>query len=184
MRDAAHSTGEGAIESLETPRLRLRPVTAGDAAFILELVNEPSWIRFIGDRKVHDLDDAGTYIARSFTAMYARHGLGLLLAERREDRAPLGICGLIKRESLPDVDLGFAFLPRHWSRGYAFEAARAVLEHGRDSLRLARIVAITDPENESSMRLLERLGFCFEKLLHLPEGRSSLFAIEFPAAPA
>jgi RimJ/RimL family protein N-acetyltransferase len=184
MRDTAPSTGEGTIGSLETPRLHLRPVTERDAAFILELVNEPSWIRFIGDRKVRDLDDARAYIARSFTAMYLRHGLGLLLAERREDGAPLGICGLIKRESLPDVDLGFAFLPRHWSRGYALEAARAVLEHGRDSLRLARIVAITDPENESSMRLLERLGLCFEKLADLPEGPSRLFAIEFPPAPA
>jgi RimJ/RimL family protein N-acetyltransferase len=172
----------GALESLETPRLHLRPVTERDAAFILELVNEPSWIRFIGDRKVRDLDDARAYIARSFTAMYMRHGLGLLLAERREDGAALGICGLIKRDSLPDADIGFAFLPRHWGRGYAFEAARAVLGHGRDSLRLARIVAITDPENESSIRLLQQLGLRFEKLLDLPEGRSKLFAIEFPAA--
>src|SRR5262249_34718410 len=111
------------------------------------------------------------------------YGLGLLLVERREDRAPLGICGLIKRDSLPDVDIGFAFLPRYWSRGYAHEAARAVLAHGRDSLRLERIVAITDPANDASVRLLERLGLRFEELLDLPEGPSKLFAIGF-AAPA
>jgi RimJ/RimL family protein N-acetyltransferase len=169
------------VKELETERLRLRPLTAEDAPFILELLNEPSWIRFIGDRGVRTLDDARRYIAEGPGAMYARVGFGLLAVEPKEGGEPLGMCGLIRRDTLPDVDIGFAFLPRHWGKGFALEAAAATIEHGRRELGFRRIVAITTLDNESSIRLLEKLGMVYERTLRMP-GESEdlkLFAIEF-----
>ena len=164
----------------ETPRLRLRELTAGDAAFVLELVNEPAWLRFIGDRNVHSLEDAQGYIERGPAASYARHGFGLWAVEPLAGGAPLGICGLVRRESLPHADLGFAFLARHWGRGYAREAAAAVVELARERFRLTRLLALTDPQNTASQQVLERAGFHFEKPLAFAEtGETlSLFARE------
>jgi RimJ/RimL family protein N-acetyltransferase len=169
------------VQRLETARLLLRPLTADDAPFILELVNEPSWLRFIGDRGVRNLDDARRYVAEGPGAMYARHGVGLLLVESKEGGEPLGICGLIRRDALPDVDIGFAFVPRHWGKGYAHESAAAVLDHGRRDLGLRRIVAITSVDNESSIRLLEKLGMKYEQTIRMPGDSEDLklFAIEF-----
>src|SRR5512133_2625949 len=150
---------------LDTARLHLRPLAADDAPFILELLNEPSWLRFIGDRGVRTLGDARRYIAEGPGAMYERHGVGLLLVESKSDGDRLGICGLIRREALPDVDIGFAFVPRHWGKGFAFEAAKAVLEHGRRDLGLARIVAITSLANESSIRLLAKVRMVYERTI-------------------
>jgi RimJ/RimL family protein N-acetyltransferase len=148
---------------LETPRLRLREFVADDAAFVLRLVNEPSWLEFIGDKGVRTQDDARAYLASGPIAMYARHGFGLWLVERRDDGAPIGMCGLIRRDNLDDVDLGFALLPEYWGCGYAHEAAAATMAHGRDALDLARIVAIASPSNARSIRLIERLGMVFER---------------------
>lgn len=148
-----------------TRRLRLRPVTADDAPFILRLVNEPSWLRYIGDRGVRTLDDARRYIAEGPQRSYTTNGFGLCLVERKDDAEPLGMCGLLRRDTLPDVDIGFAFLPEHWNRGYAFEAAAATLAHARTALRLPRVIAITLPDNGPSNRLLERLGLRFERTL-------------------
>ncbi|MCX6951352.1 MAG: GNAT family N-acetyltransferase [Verrucomicrobia bacterium] len=162
--------------SLETPRLRLRELEPGDAGLVLELVNEPAWKRFIGDRGIRTLDDAQSYIRTGPRAMYERFGFGLWLVEAKDNLAtPLGICGLLKREGLDDVDLGFALLERYWGRGYAFEAAAAALAYGRDRLKLPRIVAITSPDNERSGRLLEKLGFRHDRMIRLaadkPESR-------------
>lgn len=153
---------DGAQVVLETPRLRLRRFTTGDADFILELVNEPSWIRYIGDKGVRDLEDARRYLEEGPVRMYGKHGFGLWLVARKEDGERLGMCGLVKRDKLGDVDLGFAFLPRHWSQGYAHEASKGVLAHARDALGFARLVAITVPENDASARLLVKLGFVHE----------------------
>jgi RimJ/RimL family protein N-acetyltransferase len=168
------------VIELETARLRLRRLTADDAPFILELLNEPSWIRFIGDRGVRTLDDARRYIAEGPAAMYERHGVGLLLVESKGDGDRLGMCGLLRRDALPDLDIGFAFLPRHWGRGYAFESAAAVLEHARRDLGVARILAITSLDNDSSIRLLEKLGLVFQRVLRMPgdDEELRLFAIE------
>ncbi|HTM24833.1 MAG TPA: GNAT family N-acetyltransferase [Vicinamibacterales bacterium] len=152
---------------LTTERLVLRELHAGDAAFILSLLNEPSFIRNIGDRGVRTLEDARGYIAAGPIASYARHGFGLYLVERRQDAEPIGICGLVKRDELPGPDLGFAFLPAYWSQGYARESAKAVQRHASGVLRLPRLLAITNPGNESSIRLLERLGFTFDRLVRL-----------------
>lgn len=162
---------------LETERLTLRRLTFDDAAFIHRLVNEPSWLEFIGDKGVRNLDDARNYIRTGPMQMYEQYGFGLYVVQPKGDSTPLGLCGLIKRDVLPDVDIGFAFLPEFWGRGYAREAACAVLEHGRRDFGLRRIVAITSLHNTSSMKLLEKLGMRFEGLLDLgPAGPVRLFA--------
>jgi [ribosomal protein S5]-alanine N-acetyltransferase len=153
---------------LETDRLILRRLTVEDNAFILELVNDPLWLRFIGDRGVRTLEDARNYILKGPVTMYERVGFGLYLVEHKSNGVPMGICGLIKRDALDDVDLGFAFLPEFRTHGYAYESAAAVLAYGQSVFGLKRIVAITSPDNDRSMQLLEKLGFIFEKLIQLP----------------
>jgi RimJ/RimL family protein N-acetyltransferase len=152
----------------ETPRLRLRHLVRTDAAFILELLNEPDFIRNIGDREVRTLQDARRYIETGPAASYDRHGFGLYLIETREHGTPIGICGLLKRAWLEDVDVGFALGAAFRGRGYAFEAASAVLRHGREVLGLRRIVAISAAHNEASIRVLRRLGLEFERLIPAP----------------
>jgi RimJ/RimL family protein N-acetyltransferase len=171
---------------LETERLVLRRLSGADAGFILGLVNEPSWLRFIGDRGVRTVGDAREYIAGGPVASYARHGFGLYLTELKAGGEPAGICGLIKRESLEDVDLGFAFLPRFWGRGYASEAAAAVLEYGRSAFGLKRVVAVTAPDNHASIRVLEKLGFRFERMVRLSadDEEIRLYALDFRGAAA
>jgi RimJ/RimL family protein N-acetyltransferase len=142
-----------------TERLLIRQMREIDAAFLVELVNDPAWIRYIGDNGVRTVADAERYIRNGPVTMYAERGFGLYLVELKGSSEPIGICGLIKREGLPDVDLGFAFLPRHRRRGYAREAALAVLAYARSVLGLSRIVAIVSQDNAPSCRLLESLGF-------------------------
>lgn len=152
----------------QTPRLVLRRIDGDDALFIHALVNDPEWIRFIGDRAVKSLADAQRYIEKSLVAMYERHGFGLYLVHARALDAPIGMCGLIKRDALEDVDLGFALLPQFRGQGYAYEAASAVMAYGRDKLGLRRIVAILSTDNHRSSRLLRRLGFQPERQVTLP----------------
>lgn len=153
---------------LATARLQLRELTAEDAPFMLTLLNEPSFIQNIGDRGVRSVPDATGYIERGPRASYAQHGFGLWLVALAETGTAIGICGLLRREALPEPDIGFAFLPAYWSRGYAFEAASAVRDFGRDALKLPRLLAIVSPTNTSSIRLLERLGFVFERMVWMP----------------
>ena len=154
---------------IETPRLALHRLTTDDADFILELLNEPSFLRFIGDKGVRTRDDACQYILTGPMASYDRFGFGLYRVERKDGGEPIGMCGLLKRESLEDADVGFAFLPRFWSNGFALESAAAVLAHGRQTWGLKRILAITSPDNEASIRLLAKLGFRFERMARLSE---------------
>ena len=166
---------------LETERLNLRLLEESDADFYLRLVNQPSWLRYIGNRGVHTVEQARQAIAQGPLAMRARHGFCLYLAEQRDTRQALGICGLIKRDTLPDVDIGFAFLDEHCGKGYAWESAAAVLDYGRDVLGLRRIVAIVSPENAVSIGLIKKLGLRFETRLRLtPEAEPvDLYAIGF-----
>ena len=154
---------------LETDRLLLRELSTDDAEFILELLNEPSFLRFIGDKGVRTLDDARQYILEGPVASYELHGFGLYLTVLKEGAVPIGMCGLLKRESLADVDIGFAFLPAFWSRGYALESALAVKAYGQNTLGLKRIVAITNPDNEASIKLLEKIGLKYESMIRLSE---------------
>ena len=162
------------MKVLETDRLVLRRLSTDDGAFILELLNDPSWLRFIGDRGVRTIEDARNYILRGPMDMYARLGFGLYMTELKQGGAPIGICGLVKRDGLDDVDLGFAFLPRFREQGYAREAAAAVMEHAKKTLGLERIVAITTPENHRSVKLLETLGLRFERTVKLPGNSQAL----------
>jgi len=156
---------------LETERLFLRHLTMDDAQFILTLVNEPSFLRYIGDKKVRNLEDARQYMLNGPVASYERNGFGLYLLELRESHAPIGMCGLVKREELPDPDIGFALLPDFCSKGFAFEAAAAVLQDATERLKLRRLLAITTIDNESSIKLLKRLGFRLERVTKLAADR-------------
>lgn len=154
------------MKILETERLVLRPLQTDDAAFIRQLVNDPSWLRYIGDRGVRTLD-AARYLEKGPFAMYARLGFGLYLVELKESGEPLGMCGLLKRDALENVDLGFAFLPKFRSQGYAFESASATMDYAKRTLGISRILAVVSPDNDRSTKLLDRLGFRFERLLRL-----------------
>jgi ribosomal-protein-alanine N-acetyltransferase len=170
------------VKILETERLALRRLVLDDAAFILELLNEPAFLENIGDRGARTLADARRYIARGPVASYRKFGFGLYLVELKDSCAPIGICGLLKRDWLKDVDIGFAFLQKFWSQGYARESAAAVLQYGWTTLRLKRIVAITKPTNQASITLLEKLGLRFEKNIAQRDhgGENKLFAASAP----
>lgn len=154
-------------------------MTEDDALFILRLLNEPSFIQFIGDKGVRTTEDARRYILTGPIESYQRHGFGLYLVELKNDRTPMGMCGLLKRETLPDVDIGFAFVPEFWSKGFAIESAAAVLNFGREVVGLKRIVAIVSPDNERSIGLLMKLGLRFERMIAWGEDGAELklFAI-------
>ena len=168
------------LKTFQTERLILRPMTEKDADFILELLNDPSFIRYIGDRKVRDLDGAKAYITNGPVASYAQNGFGLYLVELKGSGESMGMCGLIRRNTLKDVDIGYAFLPKFWSRGYAFEAAGEMKRYAQEELQLKRLVAVVDPENPASIRLLEKLGMKFERMVRLsPDDiELKLFAVE------
>jgi RimJ/RimL family protein N-acetyltransferase len=167
---------------LETDRLSIHQLTLKDAPFILELLNEPSFIKNIGDRGVRTLDDARNYLLNGPIKSYEQHGFGLFLITLKSENTRIGLCGLIKRDGLDDVDIGYAFMPQFWGQGYASEAATAVLHYGTNTLGLKRIVAITSPDNYSSMRVLEKIGLHFEKKIVLPgiSEESNLFTPQTP----
>jgi RimJ/RimL family protein N-acetyltransferase len=154
------------VEVLKTERLALMYLSPGDAPFILRLLNEPSWLEHIGDKGVRTVADARRYIETGPVEMYGRLGFGLYLVRLTVSGEPMGLCGLLKRETLEDVDLGFAFLPEFWGHGYAHEASAAVLSYARNTLGLVRIVAITGRSNGASRRLLEKLKFELERSIH------------------
>jgi RimJ/RimL family protein N-acetyltransferase len=168
------------LKVIETDRLILRKLSVDDAGFILELVNDPSWLKFIGNKDVKTIEDARSSISNKYVEMYNRLGFGLYLTELKDKRVPIGICGLIKRDALEDVDLGFAFLPDFRGQGYAYEAAAATMEYGKNVLGLNRIAAITSQGNDASIKLLEKLGFQFEKIVELSKDSEGvmLFATE------
>ncbi len=166
------------LNVLATARLTLRRLTLDDAAFILELVNDPAWLRYIGDRGVRDLASARAYLQRAPLASYEKFGFGMYLVALKADGSATGICGLIQRDTLPDVDIGFAFLRRYWGQGYAVESATAALAEGKEKFGLRRVVAITSPDNDASIRVLAKLGFGFEKMIRVTEdaAETKLFA--------
>jgi RimJ/RimL family protein N-acetyltransferase len=163
---------------IETARLALRRLTSDDAPFMLDLLNQPSFIQNIGDRGARTLEQAAAYIENGPVASYARYGFGLYLVVVRDGGEAAGICGLVKRDGLEDVDLGFAFLPSHWKKGYAVESALAVKNLAVTTIGLKRLVAITLPANQPSIRVLDKLGFLFERMVRLaPEAEElKLFA--------
>jgi len=159
---------------IKSKRLVLRKLDLHDAEFILELLNEAAFVRFIGDKGVRTLQDARDYLSNGPMDSYDRFGFGLYLTSLLSDATPIGICGHVKRETLDDVDVGFAFLSRYWSKGYAVEAASAVLRYAEQELQLRRVVAITNPDNYGSVAVLERIGLRFEKLVKLSDDGAEL----------
>lgn len=162
---------------LETERLFLRHFTEEDAEFILELLNEPGFIRKIADRGIRTIADAKAYIQNVPITSYAKHGFGLFAVELKEPCIPIGMCGLIRRDVLPDVDIGYALLERYWNKGYASEAAAAVLDYGYTVIGLEQIVAVTALDNHASAKVLEKIGLQFDRIINLPGlgGESKLF---------
>ncbi|MDN5923473.1 MAG: GNAT family N-acetyltransferase [Xanthomonadales bacterium] len=165
---------------ISTPRLVLRKLSVQDAPFILELLNDPGWLKFIGDKGVRTLDDAQAYIVNGPQTMYAQFGFGLYLTELKHGNASIGLCGLLKRDSLDAVDLGYALLPAYRGKGYACEAASAVLDYARAVLDIQRVLAITSVGNERSERLLGKLGFVFARQIRWAsdESQARLFESE------
>ncbi len=160
------------IAVIRTARLELRELNFADAEFILELLNEDGFLRYIGDKGVRTLADAREYLANGPMDSYQRNGFGLYATCLAE--TPIGICGLVKRDGLDDPDVGFAFLSRYYSKGYAAESAAAALAYGRQVLELPRIVAITSPENTKSIAVLEKIGLRFERMIRLAENSPEL----------
>lgn len=151
----------------ESARLSLREIREEDASFILEVLTDPDFIANVGDRGVHDLAAARRYITDNVHSSYRSHGFGLFLVELRASAQPLGMCGLLRRDTHPDVEIGFAFAPRARGSGYALEAARATMGFAQHSLGLNRVVALTAPHNRRAIQLLERLDFRHERRLRL-----------------
>lgn len=171
------------MKILETDRLVLREIDPSiDAEFILELLNSSGFIKFIGDRGVRTLDQANDFIETRFRKSYADHGYGLYAVDVKAEETPVGICGFVRRDGLPDADLGFALLPQFEKQGYAFESAAAVMHYGRSVLGLGRVLAITSMDNAASGRLLEKLGFTFDGPIALPHSDEQLKL--FSSAPA
>lgn len=172
---------------LETARLTLRRFEFDDAPFVVELLNQPSFIQNIGDRGVRNVADAQRYLREGPMAMYDRYGFGLWRASRRSDGVFVGMCGLLKRDILPDVDVGYAFLPDHWGQGYAFEAANATVQLGARRFGLKRIIGVVSDHNTASIRVLEKVGMSFERTYPMhpnePEVRLYSMSLAEPSGP-
>ena len=164
---------------LETKRLFLRPLVRDDAEFILRLLNEPSWLEFIGDKNVYSLNDAKKYIELVPMTMYQRYGFGLFLVCAKETSTPLGLCGLMKRDNLDDADLGYAFLPEFWHKGFALEAVESVIDYAKNTHQLSRILALSKSSNTPSIKLLNKVDFLFDRDLKLLEDEENLQIYQF-----
>lgn len=167
--------------NIETERLLFREIRPADAPFLYALLNSPDWIANIGDRKVHDLDAARKYAIYRIYLGYRKSGFGFYLLERKSDGQVVGICGLIKRDYLDDVDIGYALLPQFYGQGYAVEAARAVAHFAKQALKLPRLAAIAVERNKPSLRVLEKIGLRFERMIQVPgdEDELMLWGMDF-----
>lgn len=153
---------------IETERLRLSRLTLDDADLMLAIWNDPAFIRYVGDRRIRTVDEARAALEEGAFRLYAEHGVGPYRVSLKSNGTAVGICGLFRRDGLEDTDIGFSTLPQYCGRGYGFEAARAVVEHARVDAGLTRLTALVSPENVASMRLIEKLGMLFEKMIRIP----------------
>ncbi|MGI9086145.1 MAG: GNAT family N-acetyltransferase [Chthoniobacterales bacterium] len=153
---------------LQTERLALRRITTEDAETLVAILNEPAFVRFVADRGVRTKEQGEAYITEKMLPSFEKYGFGFFVVRLQETGAPIGMCGLIKRDGLDDVDIGFSFLREYWRHGYGYEAAAAVMDYGRREHGLSRIVGITSEDNEVSGKLLEKLGLRFERLIQVP----------------
>lgn len=162
---------------LETQRLILRQFTLDDAPFILELLNTPTWLQFIGDRGIHNIVDAENYLRNGSMKSYVEFGFGFYAVIEKATGNTIGMCGLIKRDNLPDIDIGFAFLPHLISKGLGYEIASATLDYALNTLKLGKIIAIVNPDNEKSIGLIKKLGMVYESIIPFGEKEVMVFGI-------
>jgi RimJ/RimL family protein N-acetyltransferase len=162
------------MKTLETERLIIRELIEADDKFILDLLNQPSFIKYIGDRNVRTVEESRVYIKDRLRKSYEHFGFGMYLVELKETKMPIGVCGFVKRDSLPEPDIGFAFLADFEGKGYGSESAEAVMKYGKEVLNLSRVLAIATQDNHASHKLLEKLGFEFERLVKLPHDEEEL----------
>ena len=167
---------------LSTARLTLRPFTPADAPFILELLNQPSWIENIGDRGVRTEAAAVGYIENGPLASYHQHGFGLWCVERTKDRIPVGMCGILQRDYLDSPDIGFAYLERYQGQGFGTEAAEATIAYARETLHLDRMAAVVSPDNAASIRILRRLGMRYTEPILMPGDTEPIALYRLPGA--
>lgn len=168
---------------IETERLTLRQFTLMDAPFILELLNTPTWLRFIGDRGVRSLEDAENYLRNGSIKSYEVNGFGFYAVVEKESQKLIGMCGLIKRDNLDDIDIGFAFLPDLIGKGYGTEAAQATLDYSLNQLKIKRLVAIVNPDNVASIAVIKKIGMKFEKLIAFGEKKEELMLFGIESTP-
>ncbi|MEM8531521.1 MAG: GNAT family N-acetyltransferase [Chloroflexota bacterium] len=159
---------------LETARLTVRPFTLDDASFIVRLLNEPSFIEHIADMGVRTLNDARNYLHEKPLASYKHHGFGLWRVGLKDSDEPIGMAGLLNRETLDTVDLGYAFLPEYFGKGYAFEVTSAIMTYARTRLGYRKVVAVVHANNEPSIRLLRKLGFHYERMVRLADDQEEI----------
>ena len=159
---------------LDTERLRLKEFTTADTDFIIALLNSPGWLQFIGDRNVRTKEEAHTYLENGPLKSYKENGFGLWMVELKEENIPIGMCGIIDRPNLDNPDIGFAFLPEYNGKGYAYEMAAATLDYAREALNMQVIYAITLPDNKSSIRLLEKIGLSYSKVIRFEGSEEEL----------
>lgn len=184
MAERAEAGPQAGRVVLQTERLRLRLLTEDDAPFYLALINSPGWLRFIGDRGARTVEDARKIMLEGTMAQQHKYGFSFYAVELKDAPAgtePLGICGMVKRDTLPDPEIGYAFMESHWGKGYVKEAASAVFAHARDVLKLPRLLAITSPDNDVSIAILLKLGLSFQQVIHMKaDDPTNLYLIEFP----
>ena len=162
----------------QTERLIIEHFTPDDDTFILALLNTPSWIAFIGDRSIKTKEDAGRYLKDRLIKSYTDKGFGFYITRLKSNNEPIGTCGLVKRDSLDIIDIGFAFLPEYEGKGYGYESSDAILTFAKNELKLLRIAAITNKENERSIGLLKKLGLHFQKMIILPSETEEIMLFE------
>lgn len=165
---------------IQTSRLNLRKFELSDASFVLQLLNSPNWLEFIGDKGVHTLADAEAYLQNGSMKSYAEHGFGFYAVVEKSTHTLIGMCGLIKRAGLENVDLGYAFLEEYTGKGFGAEATAATVAYALNTLNLNRLVAIVNPENSASINLLRKIGMRFERIVNIDDYQQSLalYAIE------
>lgn len=154
---------------LTTERLLIRMIKIEDAPFLVALMNDKDWIRYIGDRGIRTLEEAEAYIKARFFKSYEEHGFGFYGIVLKDTFEMIGIVGLIDREGLDHIDIGYGMLPQFRGKGYAFEATKAIFEYASNTLKLEKIVAIVNPDNKGSINLLHKLGLSYEKMVRLPD---------------
>jgi ribosomal-protein-alanine N-acetyltransferase len=167
------------MKTIESERLFLRPLTLEDGEFIVQLLNTDGFIKYIGDRNVKTIEQAKNYLLNGPLKSYETNGFGLSLAELKTDKTPVGMCGLLRRDYLDHPDIGFAFLPDHTGKGYAYEIVKEIIHDGLDRLQMEKILAIVLPENTSSIKLLEKVGFRYEKNFISPDTNEELCLYSF-----